>query len=250
MKRPLVIGLLVVALVLVLAGIMAVVFFATRGSSFAFEANLVSATAEESKTLKVDSKKPVILNVEDDAGEVSVVGGDVDAVEVKIVKTGNAPTQSRAEEDLKNIQYEIKQNGNEITLFYKLDGIQSTHIDTVDFIVTVPTTTTVEVDNSFGIVDVRGVKGNVDINGDFGDISAENIEGALVIESSSGTVNVKSVNADDSDVKVDADFGDITLEKVSGKDVTVTSNSGNITFTDVRAAGVVFIQSDFGNVEF
>ncbi|MFN8399338.1 MAG: hypothetical protein U0X74_04930, partial [Anaerolineales bacterium] len=83
MKRPVVIGLLVAALLLVLAGIGAVVFFALRGADFAaFNVPLVSATAEESKTLKVDAKKPVSLKVNDDAGDISIVGADVETVEI------------------------------------------------------------------------------------------------------------------------------------------------------------------------
>ena len=251
MKRPLVIVLLVAALLFVLAGIGAVVFFALRGADFAvFDVPLASATAEESKTLKVDVKKPVTLSVDDDAGAVSVLGGDVEAVEVKIVKTGYAATQSGAEEHLKNIKVDVKQNGNIITLTYKLNGRQTRQVDTVDFIVTVPTETVVTIENSFGTVDVASVKGDVDINGDFGDVTVENIEGAVGIEGNSGRINIKAVDAGDGDIKVDADFGNITLEKVNGKNVTVTSNSGSITFTDVRAAGAVFIKSDFGNATY
>lgn len=255
MKRPLVIALLVIALVFVLAGIGAVLFFALNGGfsgNSPFDLNNISSVIEENKTLKVDAKEPVTLTVDDAAGDVVVTGGDVDTVEVKVVMTAYDSTQARADEEVKTIKYVIEQKGNTITLKYELPKSMNfnNNINTVDFIVTVPTETTVEVDNSFGIVDVSDVKGNVDINGDFGDVSAENIEGALVIESSSGTIDIKSVNADESNVKVDADFGDITLEKVGGKDISVTSNSGTITFTDVRAVGDVFIQSDFGNTTY
>jgi hypothetical protein len=245
----------VIALVFVLAGIGAVIFFAAN-SGFAgnspFDRNNIAFIVEESKTIKVDAKEPVTLSVDDAAGDVVVTGGDVDKVEVKIIKTAYDSTQARAEEEVKTIEYSIEQNGNNITLKYELAKSMNfnNNINTVDFIVTVPTETMVEVDNSFGIVDVRDVKGDVDINGDFGDISAENIEGALVIESSSGKINVKSINAGDNDLNVDADFGDITLEKVSGRNITVTSNSGAITFTDVRAVGIVFMKSDFGNTSY
>lgn len=255
MKRPLVIALLVIALVFVLAGIGAVLFFTLNGGfsgNSPFDLNNISSVMEENKTLKVDAKEPVTLTVDDAAGDVVVTGGDVDTVEVKVVMTAYDSTQARADEEVKTIKYVIEQKGNAITLKYELPKSMNfnNNINTVDFIVTVPTETMVEVDNSFGIVDVSDVKGNVDINGDFGDVSAENIEGALMIESSSGTIDIKSVNADKNNVKVDADFGDITLEKVGGKDISVTSNSGTITFTDVRAAGDVFIQSDFGNTTY
>lgn len=251
MKRPLVIGLLVLALLFVLAGIGAVAFFAVRGADFAFfEVPLVSATAEESKTLKIDVEKPVTLKVDDDAGDVSIVGGDVKAVEVQIVKTAYAVNQSRAEETLQDIQYEIKQNGNTLTLIYKLSGRQTREVNTVDFIVTVPTETVVEIKNGFGVVDVADINGKVKIDGDFGDVTVKNIEGALTLENSSGEIQVSNVDAGAEDVKLTADFGKITLEKVNGKDITINSNSGTINLNNVRASGDLFAKSDFGDTTF
>ena len=251
MKRPVVIGLLVAALLLVLAGIGAVVFFALRGADFAtFNVPLVSATAEENKTLKIDAKKPVSLNVNNDAGDVTVVGADVEAVEVQIVKTGYGSNDARAEEALKGIKYDLKQSGNTITFTYKLDGRQTREVNTVDIIVTVPTETSVEVDNGFGVVEVADLKGNVGINGDFGDASVKNVEGAVSLENSSGEIQVSNVDAGSKDVNIDADFGKITLEKVNGNDINVSSSSGSLTLTNVRATGDIFSKSDFGSITF
>ncbi len=251
MKRPVVIGLLVVALLFVLAGIGAVVFFTLRGADFAvFNVPLVSATAEENKTLKVDTEKPVTLSVNDDAGDVSIVGGDVEAVEVQILKTGYGSNDARAEEALKNIKYDIKQNGNTITITYKLSGRQTREVNTVDFVITVPTETVVEVDNGFGVVDISDLKGNVDIYGDFGDVTVKNIDGALSVENSSGEIRVSNVDAGSENVRIEADFGKITLEKVNAKDVNINSSSGAITLNNVRATGDFFSKSDFGSVTF
>jgi len=62
MKRPVVIALLVVALLFVLAGIGAVVFFTINGGFPAnnpFDRRNISSVLEESKTLKVDAEKPI-----------------------------------------------------------------------------------------------------------------------------------------------------------------------------------------------
>jgi hypothetical protein len=251
MKKTVVITLLIVALLLAAAGIGAVVFFAIRGADFAFfEVPLVSATAEEGKNLKIDVEKPVTLKVDDDAGDVSIVGGDVKAVKVQIIKTAYATNQSRAEETLQNLQYEIRQNGNTITLIYKLSGRQTREVNTMDFIVTVPTETVVEIENGFGTVDVADVNGNVGIVGDFGDVTVKNVEGELAIENNSGKINVQAVDAAGKDVKVDSDFGEITLEKINGRNVSIMSNSGTVTVTNVRASGDMYIKSDFGNTSY
>lgn len=249
MKRPVVIGLLVAALLLVLAGIGAVVFFALRGADFAaFNVPLVSATAEESKTLKVDAKKPVSLKVNDDAGDISIVGADVETVEIQIVKTGYGSNDARAEEALKGIKYEVKQNGNTITFTYKLNGRQTREVNTVDLIITVPTETSVDLDNGFGVVDVSDLKGDVVTSGDFGDTTVANIEGALSLENSSGEIQVRNVDAGGDNVSIDVDFGKVIVEKLNGKDITVNSNSGTLDLSNIRATGDLFIKSDFGSI--
>lgn len=65
----------------------------------------------------------------------------MEAVGVQIFKTGYGSTDARAEEALKNIKYDIKQNGNTITITYKLDGRQTREVNTVDLVITVPTET-------------------------------------------------------------------------------------------------------------
>ncbi|MBE0669655.1 MAG: DUF4097 family beta strand repeat protein [Anaerolineales bacterium] len=252
MKRPVVITLLIVALALVCLGIGAVAFFAVNGgfpANSPFDINNISSVVEESKTIKVDTEKPLTLIVADDSGDITVTGADVDTVQVKVIKTAYDSTQARADEEVKAIQYTVEQVGDTITLKYELPKSMNFNnkINTVDFIVTVPTETTVNADTGFGTVAVTDLKGNVDINGDFGNVTVENVEGALAVESSSGRINAMAVNAGSNNVTIKADFGNIELEKIKGKDVNITSNSGTITLTDVRATGDVFIKTDFGN---
>ena len=116
MKRPIVITLLVVALVLVCVGIGSVIYFANGfQTNNPFDVRNIPSTLEESKTLKVDANKPLILNVTDDAGNVTVTGGDVNTVEVTVVKTAYDSTQARADEEVKGIKYTVEQTGSTIT---------------------------------------------------------------------------------------------------------------------------------------
>ena len=250
MKKPLVITLLVLALLFVLAGIGAVVFFTARNvGSFVLDRPSVSATAEESKTLNVEGG-PVNLIVNDGAGDVSVIGGDGDTVDIEVVKTGNAPTQARAEQDLEDIQYVVRQDGNTITLTYELDKIRTDNVDTVDFTITVPVETSVQVETSLGEVSVSGINGDTTITNDFGTISVENITGALSANSNSGRLDVNSVKAGSQDIDIHSGFGQVTAEQLSGKNISITSSSGMIELNNIRATGDLLTSSDFGNVTY
>jgi len=254
MKRPIIITLLVAALVLVLAGIGAVIFFSVRGNGGNFFTGRTQpfATVQESKTLQEDAKKTVTLKVIDDAGSVTVIGADVETVQVKVTKTAHASTQARAEEEVKTIEYDLQQVGNTVTLTYDLPNtiVFNLNLETVDFVVTVPRETTVDIGNNLGEVSVEGTKGNVVVKNDFGDVTVKNIEGPLSLATSSGEVTAISIMAGDEDIDLKSDFGGISLNKVNGNDIKLDTNSGTLTLNEVRATGDLTTNTDFGDMIF
>jgi len=249
-KRPLVIVLLVVALLFALAGIGISLLpaFNRGGRGFIFDQSLVSATAEESKTLNVEG--PVTLKVQDDAGNVSFVSGEGEKVEIKIIKTGYALTQTRAEEDLKNIRYQIEQDGSVITLTYDLSRINTRDVDTVDFIITVPNEVIIDVTAGMGEVNVSGTNGNVTIFNDFGDVIVENVQGAVNVETKGGRVDASLIDAGNGNIDLASGFGKVSLEQATGKDIKLYSNSGLLEMDAVRASGDISMSTDFGDIFF
>jgi DUF4097 and DUF4098 domain-containing protein YvlB len=255
MKRPIVISLLVIALAFVCLGIGAVIFFAANGglpTNNPFDVRNISAELEENKTLEVDAEKPVSLNVNSAAGDVTITGAEVETVLVRVVKTAYDSTQERADQEVKTIKYTIEQTGNTVTLKYELPNSMNFNnkINTVDFIVTVPTETAVHIENSAGEVSVTDVTGNTDIDNDFGAVTLENLEGALSVSTSSGEVSATSIQARKEDIDLHSDFGAITLRNASGNHVTLDSNSGRIMLEDVRATGEIQTETDFGDTTF
>lgn len=255
MKRLIIIVLLVAALMFVLAGIGAVIFFTANGgfrTNNPFDGRNISSQLEESKTLKVDTEKPLTLNVATASGDVTITGADVKTVEVNILKTAYDSTQARADQEVKGIKYTIEQSGNTITLKYELPKSMnfSNNVNTVDFAVTVPNEVTVNVNDNMGEVNVTSTTGNVDIKNDFGDVTIENIEGALFVQTNSGEVNATSIVASGETLDLRSDFGNVILKKASAKDISLDSNSGTITLGEVRATGDLTTNTDFGNTTF
>lgn len=255
MKRPIIIVLLILALGLVCAGIGAVAFFAANNgfpTNHPFDRRNISSELEESKTLEVDADKSLTLKVIDESGSVTITGADVDTVQVRAIKTAYDSTQARADEEVKDIKYTIDQNGTTITLRYEIPESMnfSNNLNTVDFIVTVPSEVTVDVEGSTGEVSVSGTQGNVDIENDFGDITVENLEGSLSVETNSGRVEASAIKAGSGDIDMHSDFGAITLENANARDITAVSNSGTITLSEVRATDELTARTDFGSTIF
>ena len=255
MKRPIVIILLGMALALVCLGIGAVIFFTPRlgfPANNPFDRNHIASSLEESKTLDVDAEQPLNLKVVDDSGSVTVMGEEVETVQVRVVKTAYDSSQARADEEVKTIKYTIEQTGNAITLKYELPRSMnfSNNVNTVDFFVTVPIETSVNIDSNFGDVSVTSVTGNAVIANDFGSVTVENVEGAVEVTNNSGEITAASIQAESDDIDLHSDFGAITLRNASGRNVTLDSNSGTIALEDVRATGEITTRTDFGNTSF
>lgn len=257
MKRPVIIGLLIVALVLVCLGIAAVAFFGIGANRLfsdnsPFDRRNISAQVEENKVLKVDPAKPVTLKVNDEAGSVTVTGADVKDVQVRIIKTAFDSSQARADAEVKTIKYTIEQTGNGITLKYELPKSMNfnNNVNTVDFIVTVPTQTTADINSSTGKVSVTGLQGQVAIDNKFGDINVEQVDGALDVKTNSGGIDVSTVSAGKGNITLNSGFGTISMSQASGTGVTAESNSGRLDINNVRATQDMKLSSDFGNVKF
>ncbi len=255
MKRPIVITLLVIALTFVCLGIAAVIFFTANGgfpTNNPFDMRNIPSKLEESKTLKVDIEKPLTLKVADDAGGVTITGAEVDTVQVKVIKTAYDSSQSRADKEVKGIKYTIEQTDGTIILKYELPKSMNFNnkINTVDFVVTVPSETTVNVNTSMGEVSVSDIKGNVEIINNFGKVTVENVEGALTIKNDSGAIKATAIKAGSADIDLQSSFGGITLEKVVGGNITLHSSSGAINLSNVRASGDLKTKSDFGGTSY
>jgi DUF4097 and DUF4098 domain-containing protein YvlB len=253
MKRPVIITLLIVALVLVCSGIGSVIFFAANGGFRAnnpFDRRNIPSELEESKTVKVDPEKPINLKVSDDSGAVTIAGGDVQTVQIKAVKTAYDSTQARADAEVKTVKFTVEQTGNNITIKYTIPDSMNfnNRVNSVDFTITVPNQTNVDVDNNMGDVRVTDIEGSVVTQTDFGEINVDNIEGALSVRTNSGAVTGTSIKANDENIDLRSEFGAITLEKANGNTITVDTNSGSVKLNEVRAIGKITASTEFGEV--
>jgi DUF4097 and DUF4098 domain-containing protein YvlB len=134
----------------------------------------------------------------------------------------------------------------------------------VDFTITVPTGTPLEVHAISADIDVSGVNGSarlgsisggvtltgssgdVEVESVSGDVSATDIRGRVEIASTSGDVQVRQVRGDLSARSVS---GDVSLERVDGSDVGVETVSGEVDFSGpIHEGGRYRFRSHSGDV--
>jgi len=130
----------------------------------------------------------------------------------------------------------------------------------VDFIVYIPKGITVDIQNSFGDIDVESagkttVKNShgdiklvdcskdVEVENSFGRIEMENIGGNIDASSSNGDIRIEDVAGS---IDTETSFGNIRINNVKGN-VVAESRNGNVKIAGVE--GNVDVETSFGNVE-
>ena len=205
----------------------------TNGVSIrAFELNNASAEVRESFQFEpVDT-----FIIDSDAGDVTISAGDVDQIEVEVVKTAWDGSESEARERAENLPLIVNESGSTIKFSFRqsdtLDFFTfgSGGSDHIDFIVHVP----------------RDVK--VDIRTGFGDVEADGMGAGTILSSSFGDVVAHDIDAGSDDVRLETSFGEIVLEMASAGEVRLETSNGDIQVRDLDASGSVTLDNSFGDI--
>jgi len=164
---------------------------------------------------------PPTLVINDASGKIRIVAGSsYSDVTIQAIK------QSNFFGNPKDIQVTPSQEGNTITA-----NVQDSGPGSVNFEVTVPQGTNVQLKTDSGDVDIEGVTGQMTLATNSGDIQTANdtLNGASSLSTNSGDVNVRQTTLNNQ--------------------VTINSNSGDINFDGtIGTSGTYQFQTDIGSV--
>ncbi len=143
------------------------------------------------------------------SGSVVVTGGDGETIRVHATKSGSGDAKD-------NTSIEIEQSGNAVAVHTRNDrnGLfgRAGKLASVDYVVTVPRRTSVEVKSVSADVQVRGTEGDLRTQTVSGDVSISDVQGESQLTTVSG------------DVTADGLSGTLTLHTTSG-DARITTSS-------------------------
>ena len=197
----------------------------------AFGADTVSAESDETQTLPVSG--PATLTLDNTAGSVTVTAGTGSEIVLSAHKTVWGATEAEAQAALADLKITVTQTGNAVTIKVvqpaEVTLVGQTRGGSVDFTLSVPADTALDLSTGFGEVTASGVTSGARLHSSSGTIEATDVAGDLVLTT---------------------DFGDVTLERAAAGTVEAGSSSGQVTLRQVEATGAVALHSDFGDVSF
>lgn len=200
------------------------------------------------------------LKVTNNFGDITIKPGNSDSISLDAKVRVRYNNETRAKEYMKNA---IQVSQGEVTEIYVKDLPQYEAKDCsnamADFTIYIPEGIIVDIQNSFGDIDVEGggraviknSNGDIAVRGcskdavikaSFGEIRAENIQGNVNAVNSNGNIKINEASG-----KTDAStsFGNISIDGAKG-DVKAVSSNGNIEIYEAK--GNIEGKTSFGNI--
>lgn len=207
-----------------------------------------TASSDETKTYTIST--PGILVINSPYGFVTIKGTTTgNQVKIRIQKDAHGFSKENAEENLKKMVVDIKQDGNTINVNVPEPSGIVVNYPFVDFTVEVPEDTAISVDNKMGELNVKNIASDLLLHSNFGDVDVSDVtNGSVTVTSKAGSIKVRQVTGDKHPVDLTSDFGNIDLTDARGSQVNVSSNNGEVSLTRVESNGPISLKNEFGEI--
>ncbi len=199
----------------------------------------------EVETRSFDAGAAPRLVVRAGNGRTEVRVGDGRTVQVEATKRANGPN---AQQKLAGIQLDMSQSAETIRLGYQYTGPSSLLGQggiAVDYLVTVPRTTAVDIEADNGEIIVDGVAAEVSARSDNGAITARSVDGPVKVEADNGRVTIDRTQGL---LDVQTSNGAIDATVTQADNMRLRSRNGPITFAGALGVGPHEIQTSNGRV--
>ncbi len=170
---------------------------------------------------------PSLIQVTNSHGDIEILGTDENKITVSLRKKVWRRKEEKAKEIADELEMSVKKETDKWTISTSRDNLRRKNIRTT-FIISIPSSLNVEVENSYGTVDVANVQ-KTDITNYHGETIVSDIFGELSLKSSYRDVEVGNINAD---VYLDSHNSHVYVGKVQGK-VHVVHRYGKIHLDEI-----------------
>ncbi|HLV98162.1 MAG TPA: DUF4097 family beta strand repeat-containing protein [Ktedonobacterales bacterium] len=204
-------------------GISVVILVVIFGGLFS-ASTLLTHQISATKTFSVGSAPKLVLTA--DSGDVHIFSGASNQISIVAREHVFVGDNSSVP-----VHYDLSSDGNTLTVSadegstFSIFGFNNSG---VDFDVTVPSQTT------------------LDIHADSGSITSSGVTGPMTLTASSGDV---TTDGGSGQVNLTSDSGDIRASNISGQ-MTLSASSGNITVSEASASGNSTFHSDSGDINY
>lgn len=219
--------------------------WAARSWAESWQAKQGPETTERiTKTFKVGPNGSLDLGAI--SGDVIVNAGGGDTITVDAMKHVRSRNAEDARRQMENTNVTMAQSGSRVEV--RVNYVGRDNHASVDFNVTAPAGTTLNVRSISGDVQVRNITGEVRMESVSGDVSATGTPNLAAIKTVSGDLELSGVSGQDT-LNVSTISGDLQVRSVKARSINAESVSGGVSLTDVTCDRAT-VKSVSGDVEY
>ena len=206
----------------------------------------IDGGVREVQTAQFDVGTTPRLEIRNDNGRTEVRVGEGRVIQVEATKRA---TGTNAQARLNELQLEMNRvTEDSVRLSFRRTRTFSPFTfggAAVDFVVTVPAGTTVDIETDNGETVVDGVRANVTVRSDNGAVTGRNLDGTVSLTSSNGRVTTNSTRGR---LTVQTDNGPVDLQDAQVDNLRVRTSNGPVTFVGALGEGSHEIRTSNGPV--
>jgi len=180
------------------------------------------------------------------AGDIIIKGVPGNEIRVEALKHGKGSSDDDARGQMQNIQVTMNEVGGRVEVKTFHSGRNNR--GWVDFTISVPTATRVEVQSVSGDLQLQNVKGELRGETVSGDVTGAGLGRVASLKTMSGNVRVNGVESD-GPLALSAMSGDLTIENLKARSVDANSISGSVTLKSCTCDRV-HLESVSGDLEY
>jgi hypothetical protein len=210
----------------------------------------VSDSRSEKRTLAIGPSGS--LDLRNFGGDITVTAGSGNEAAVEIVRRVRARTDADAKRAFEEVTVQVDHRGDRATVQVmdsrpNRDGNRDAYQVSVDYTVTAPAGTRLNVGSLGATVRVTGIKGDVAVEVAGGDIT---VNGSRVsrVKSMGGDITLTDVDAEGT-LEVGTFGGDVLVERARARRLSAETMGGDLTARDVTADEAA-LKTLAGDVEF
>ena len=178
-------------------------------------------------TMELEPPLPALLRLRNIYGDIEVVGSNTENIAITFIKRIKRSSEEKAREVADELKMGIAREEGLIDISVNREDIRRKNFRT-DFVLAVPSSTNLEISNSYGQVEIRSV-GSAEITSRIGGVRAESIAGDLILRVSYRDAEVFDVMGE---CRIDANNADLIVRDVKGR-VDIKNKYGRVELADI-----------------
>lgn len=181
------------------------------------------------------------------SGDIVITGGNGDDLKIDAIKRVRQPTEQEARALLQEIQIQVTERSNQVEVRTEYPQRRRNWSGGVDYTVTLPVGTAVNVRSVSGDIRVTNVRGELRAETVSGDVIASSLGRLRAARSVSGNVQLTDIQAED--VAAGTVSGDVIARNLKVRALDLQAVSGDLRFVDVESERAT-LQTISGDIEY